>query len=128
MQQKYRELKMEERTIMDILEYSGDGFNVIKRFGSWRIGFLKYSERFSVFNQLERHMATDESFALLNGDATLYTDLQSVKMEKCKLYNISKGEWHHIVVSKDATVIVIENSDTSAENTEIRFLKGNAEQ
>ena len=43
-------------------------------------------------------------------------------MEKCKVYNVKKGLWHHIVVSEDATVLVVENSNTTKENTERKYL------
>ena len=98
--------------------FSGDDFKILTMFEGWKIGFLRYSERFSEFNQLERHINTDEVFVLLEGSATLHTEKENVKMEKCSVYNIPKGEWHHITVSKDATVMVVENSDTSKENTE----------
>lgn len=39
-------------------------------------------------------------------------------MEPLKYYNIRAGQWHHIVVSKDARVLVAENSDTSRNNTD----------
>ena len=39
-------------------------------------------------------------------------------MESGIIYNVPKGEWHHIVVSEDALVMVVEDSDTSKENTE----------
>jgi hypothetical protein len=28
------------------------------------------------------------------------------------------GEWHHIVVSPDASVLIVENADTSAANSD----------
>ncbi len=99
-------------------EFSGEDFKVMMQFEGWKIGFLRYSERFSEFKQLERHLETDEAFALLSGEATLYTENERVTMEKCKLYNIPKGEWHHITVSQDATVMVVENSSTNKGNTE----------
>ena len=41
-------------------------------------------------------------------------------MEQGVVYNVKKGEWHHIVVSEDAAVLVAENSDTGPDNTEKR--------
>lgn len=98
--------------------YSGDDFKPLVGLKTWRVAFLRFSERFSKFDMLERHTETDEVFVLLEGEATLYTDAETVRMEKCAIYNIPCGEWHHITVSTDATVLVIENSNTSAENTE----------
>lgn len=103
---------------MEIFDYEGEDFKAVMQFEGWKIGFLRYSERFSDFKILERHTQTDEAFVLLEGDAVIYENTESVKMEKRKLYNIKKGTWHHIVVSRDATVMVIENSNTSKENTE----------
>ena len=51
--------------------FSGNDFNVMMQYEGWKIGFLRYSERFSQFAQLERHMKTDEAFVLLSGEATL---------------------------------------------------------
>ena len=48
----------------------------------------------------------------------LYENHEPCEMEKCKVYTIGRGVWHHIVVSEDATVMVVENADTSLENTE----------
>ncbi len=107
---------------MDILEFTGTDFKVMTEFEGWKIGFLRYSDRFSKFDQLERHLMTDEAFALLDGSAVLYTDTDKVEMEKAKLYNIPKGEWHHITVSQDATVMVVENSNTSKDNTERKYI------
>lgn len=104
--------------MMQIFDFDGRDYKVMMQFEGWKIGLLRHSDRFSKFTQLERHTKSDEAFALLGGSAVLYTEGESVKMEKCKLYNIPKGEWHHITVSEDATVIVIENSNTSKDNTE----------
>lgn len=99
-------------------KFNGNDFKVMMEFEGWKIGFLRYSERFSKFGILERHNETDEAFVLLAGNATLYTDENSCIMENGVLYNIPKGVWHHITVSEDATVMVVENSNTSKENTE----------
>lgn len=59
----------------------------------------------------------------LDGSAVLYTENEKIQMQKCTLYNIPKGEWHHITVSENATVMVAENSNTSRDNTEKKLLK-----
>ena len=40
-------------------------------------------------------------------------------MEPCKIYNVPQGTWHHIVVSEDVAVLVVENSDISKDNTDV---------
>ena len=109
--------------MIETSSFTGEDFLVVKQFENWKIGFLRFSKRFSVFDRLERHMLTDEAFILLDGQATLYTDTESVIMKKNTVYNIPKAEWHHIVVSKDATVMVVENSSTNEENTQIKFIQ-----
>ena len=103
--------------------FNGEDFKAVVSNEKWKIGLLRYSERFSCVSCFERHLKTDEAFVLLCGDAALYIKNQDgivveTKMELNTVYNVLKGEWHHIVVSRDATVLVIENSDTSKENTE----------
>lgn len=106
--------------MIEQFEFTGEDFKTVMESDGWKVGFLRYSQRFSEFKQLERHLKTDEVFVLLEGRAVLYTEDESCEMKKCTLYNIPKGVWHHITVSRDATVMVVENRDTSAENTEKR--------
>ena len=101
-------------------EYNGEDYKTVMGYGSWRIGLINYSERFSKFCALERHLETDEAFILLDGKATLYTDTERVEMQKRIVYNIPKGVWHHVVMSEDATVMVVENIDTDMSNSEIK--------
>ena len=109
--------------MIEKISFVGEDFKEVLDFESWRIGLIKYSDRFSKFDRLERHLFTDEAFILLDGQATLYTDKEQMQMEKCMVHNIPKGEWHHITVDKNTTVMVVENSDTCDDNTEIKFIK-----
>ena len=108
---------------MEKYSYNGEDFKAVLTTTDWKIGLLRFSERFSKPCVLERHLKPDEAFVLLNGSADLYIKnadetLEITPMENGVVYNIPKGEWHHIVVSRDALVMVVENSDTSKENTE----------
>jgi mannose-6-phosphate isomerase-like protein (cupin superfamily) len=104
--------------------FDGIDYKVVHEFEGWKIGFLRYSDRFSKFDRLERHLLTDEVFTLIDGEATIYTleeeTLVTTKMVKGKLYSVGKGTWHHVQVSKDALLLVVENSNTSRDNTEKR--------
>ena len=99
------------------------GFKVMVESGEWKVGMLCYNERFSRLGEMERHMLTDAVFVLVSGKATLYTDSEVVGMETNTVYTVPVGVWHHIVVSEDATVIVVENRNTSIENTEKRYFE-----
>jgi len=107
---------------LDIYDYNGPDFQVVHSFGSWRVAYLRRSPRFTPegMTQMERHMETDEIFVLLQGQATLLLgeDIVPQEMEQGKVYNIRKAVWHNILVSEDAKVLVVENTDTTAENSE----------
>ncbi len=98
--------------------YAGEGFKAIFSAKEWKVGILRHNERFASLTGFERHLKTDEAFVLLAGSATLYTECESCEMQPLIVYNIPAGEWHHITVSADATVLVVEDADTSAVNTE----------
>ena len=105
---------------IEILEHNGEGFSKIVCFGAWRVAFLRCEERLAHLKKLERHMETDEVFVLLEGKATLYIGLEKepFEMEPFKMYNVKQAVWHAIVVSEDAKVLIVENQDTTEENSE----------
>ena len=108
---------------MNTYKFDGTDFKAVFQTDEWKIGILRYSERFSKLGCFERHLKTPEIFVLLEGEATLYEkngngDIISISMEKNIVYEIEIAKWHHIVVSEDAYVLVVENSDTSKENTQ----------
>ena len=105
---------------LDIIDYTGAGYKPAMAFGAWRVAFLNYAECYDKIMKIERHMETDEVFMLLEGEATLIIGLEKtpVKMEKHKIYNVRKGIWHNIKVSEGAKVFIVENDDTTRENSE----------
>ena len=109
---------------MKSFQYTDADFKVVYQNEGWKIGLLRCSERFSALTRMERHLCTDEVFVLLSGQATLYVcrenkGLQEQPLERDTVYAVEQGEWHHLVVSAGATVLVAENGDTSKENTEV---------
>jgi len=104
------------------------GFNIIHTFDSWKVAFITYSNQYDELNVVKRHTQTDEAFMLIKGEAVLFTadgddDLITTRLEKEKLYIIKKNTWHHLQVSEDALLVVMENSNTSKENTQSREIK-----
>jgi len=108
---------------MDIYEHKGEGWQPLFDFEGWRIGMIHYDERFSKRVEDERHLFTDESFVLLKGNAVIYEEDEVYTMVPNKVYNVRKGLWHHLVLSEDAEVLVVENSSTARENSERRLVK-----
>ena len=108
---------------MEVFEHTGNGWKSLFDFEGWRIGMIRYDERFSKRKEDERHLLTDEAFILLKGNAVIYEEDVSYVMKPYKVYNVKKGLWHHIVLSKEAEVLVVENSSTTRENSERRLVK-----
>lgn len=113
-----------------VRSFRGDGYSVVQESGSWKIAIMNYAERFSRLQPIifEKHFFTDECFVLLQGEAELLTipgddpedareKVESTMLLPNCVYCVEKGTWHHIWASEDCKVIVIENRDTSMENT-----------
>lgn len=105
----------------------GSGFDTVHTFEGWKVAFITCAEQYGELKIVKRHTQTDEAFVLVKGEATLYTadgdePLQTTVLETEKLYVVKKNTWHHLQVSEDALLVVIENSDTTKENTESRTI------
>ena len=106
----------------------GSGFDTVHTFENWKVAFVTHAEQYGELKIVKRHTKTDEAFLLVKGEATLFTadgdePLDITALQKEKLYVVKKNTWHHLQVSEDALLIVIENSDTSKENTESKDIK-----
>ncbi len=113
-------------------EFSDEGMARVYENEKWTVGIKNWKPANDVANIdcLERHNKTDELFVLLQGSCTLIFanevnggyDFQGVKMEKNKVYNIPKSLWHNTITTKDTKLILIEDSNTSMDNSEILSL------
>lgn len=112
---------------MDVIRYEGEGYSSVVKFAGWRIGLINPSEKFDKLTFFERHNLTDEVFILLSGNATLYTadkehNYESHEMKNGLLYKVRAAEWHAVTLEDGALVMVVENVDTSKENSEYFYL------
>lgn len=105
---------------IEVKHYTGEGYDRTHIFGTWCVAYLSWTAEYNKNTYMERHMKTDEVFVLLKGEATLMIgeNREPVKMEVGKIYNVKVGTWHNILVSRDASVLIAENSDTDKSNTE----------
>lgn len=113
---------------LERIDYNGEGYKPVHRFQDWMIAVLNYGDvvKKASMDKLERHLNTDEIFVLLKGEAYLIiggtgdvpSDIKVVHMEADTIYNVQKNMWHHILMSPDAKVMLVENSDTCSENSE----------
>ncbi|MGN0422811.1 MAG: cupin [Lachnospiraceae bacterium] len=123
---------------MEILQYAfeGEGMQRVFENEKWTVGIKNWKPANDItgIDCLERHNLTDELFVLIAGSCTLVyanetengLELGSVHMEPNKVYNIPATLWHNTVTCKDTKMILIEDSNTSMDNSDILSL--NAEQ
>jgi ureidoglycolate hydrolase len=125
-----------EDQLLVIREYLGEGYQPLIDFGSWRVAILRWEpdSRAEQIEFLERHTQTDEVFVLLEGRATLIIggnqgkvdDIQAEVMANGKLYNVKQNTWHSALLSRNASILIVENRDTGKVNSE--FFQLTAEQ
>jgi hypothetical protein len=114
--------------LIEIKSYDGEGYKPLIDFGSWRVAILRWEEALLPGNirSMERHTQTDEVFVLLEGMATLILGGNGALvdciipqlMELGKVYNIKQHVWHTVILSQDASILIVENQDTGVENSE----------
>ncbi len=109
---------------LEIKEFNGNGYDRTHIFKSWCVAFLTQDDEIKNNTYMERHLETDEVFVLLKGSAVLYIgeEREPVNLEMYKIYNVTAGTWHSIECSEDASVLIVENSDTVKENSEYKQL------
>jgi len=115
---------------LESYEYTGEGYERTMHYDQWRVALANFGDSFNreKFCKIERHMLTDEVFVLLTGKATLIIgkELKQVEMEPGKIYNVKAAVWHACWMSEDAKILIVENHNTSKDNTEYLAVEGAA--
>ena len=116
-----------KKEYIDVTAYAGEGYKPMIDFEAWRVAILRYCEELEIQNlkTMQKHNKTDEVFVLLSGNCALFTggngevidEIDAIAMEPLQLYNVKKGTWHTHTLDKDATVLIVENRDTSDLNS-----------
>lgn len=117
-----------DETLLEIREYQGAGYQPLVDYGDWRVAILRYLDELQPerIDSMERHTETDEVFVLLLGQGVLIMGgcgaqverIFSQVMERGKIYNVKRNAWHTILLSRDASVLLVENRDTGEHNSE----------
>lgn len=119
-----------DQELLEVTEYEGPGYRPLVYFEGWRVALLNDDPsrfRRETMPYLERHNETDEVFVLLSGSCTLYIGegrgqspdaIRAVPLEPKKLYNVKKGVWHNLTGDEAMTLLIVENADTSKQNSE----------
>jgi ureidoglycolate hydrolase len=118
---------MDER-MLEVKTYDGEGYCPLIDFDTWRVAILRWEAPIQPekFTSMERHTQTDEVFVLLIGQATLVLggnssrvdSIHPQKMEMGYLYNVKRNAWHTVMLSQDASILIVEEKNTGPENTE----------
>jgi ureidoglycolate hydrolase len=121
-----------DETVLEIREYIEEGYKPLVDYADWRVAILNYIDelRPDQNTRMERHMETDEVFVLMRGRTVLFMGGNSPQvevitpqvMEPGKLYNVKKGAWHNILMTRDASILLVENRNTDDDNSEYFYL------
>jgi ureidoglycolate hydrolase len=113
---------------LEIREYLGEGYKPLVDYGAWRVAILRFIDELlpERIDRLERHCQTDEVFVLLAGSATLLVGGSGASPEGLftevlipgKLYNVKMNVWHSTLLSREASILIVENRDTGEGNSE----------
>lgn len=117
---------------IDVLSFEGEGMTRVFENEKWMVGVKNWKPANDItgIDCLERHNKTDELFVLLAGRCTLLyanevnggIELGAVEMEPMKVYNIPATLWHNTVTQKDTKMVLIEDSSTGMDNSDILSL------
>ncbi|WP_312369775.1 hypothetical protein [Lachnoclostridium sp.] len=112
---------------IEVVSYDRDGYQPLIDFESWRVAILNYCDELSIdqIENMQKHNKTDEVFVLLEGECTLFTggmgdsleEIDAIFMEPNRIYNVKKGVWHTHTLNQQGKVLIVENRDTSDENS-----------
>jgi hypothetical protein len=113
---------------LQVRDFEGEGFKPLITFDGWHVAILRYlcdirPERIAT---MERHTETDEVFVLTKGRGILLvggngSEVEGVfskSMSIGTIYNVRCSVWHTILLSQDASVLVMENRNTGKQNSE----------
>jgi hypothetical protein len=114
--------------LLQIREYNDEGYRPLIDFNGWRVAILNYIDEIHprINKKMERHCRTDEVFVLLRGRVTLLIGGNGPQLESAipqplemgKLYNVKQNTWHTVLMSRDASILLVENTDTAEANSE----------
>lgn len=114
---------------IEVSSYEKEGYSPVVDYMEWRVAILNYIDELEIENitTMQKHNETDEVFVLLKGNCTLITggkgdsveEIDSIKMEPYKLYNVKRGVWHTHTLDKEGSVLIIENRNTCDDNSPI---------
>jgi len=109
--------------MIQIYEHSGKGYNPFIIRNGWQVAQLNHLDEQGLEGivKVDMHLQTDEVFILLRGIAVLVVaaahgpetlQFECVRMRPGITYNIPVNTWHNIAMDRDASVLIVERSNT----------------
>lgn len=121
-----------EEGLLQIRDHQGEGYKPLVDFVNWRVAMLlpEIQQGPPQYSSMERHLETDEVFVLTRGSGTLIIggngpqpqEIAAQGMVVGTIYNVREGAWHTVSLSSDAAVVIVENRDTTEQNSEYAAL------
>lgn len=112
---------------LEVSSFNGEGYLPLIDFESWRVAELRYIDELEPdrIDNMQKHNETDEIFVVLEGDFTLFFggngdeigEIEAIKLEPLKLYNVKKGTFHTHTPEKNCTCLIVENKNTTDDNS-----------
>ena len=131
-------MKNIDEHLLEIHNCEGTGYKPLIDYDKWRVAILRYSDELlpERIITMQRHNETDEVFVLLEGRCILFigevndtiTSITGIDLEPQKIYNVKRGVWHSHTLSSDASVLIVENRDTTNQNSPKKFLNDHQRQ
>lgn len=108
--------------LIETYVHKGAGYNPFFIKNDWQVAQLNYVKEQDPANisKIDMHLLTDEIFILLKGNAVLIgaVERDGVLIFECKkmlegiTYNIPVNTWHNVAIEKEASMIIVEKSNT----------------
>lgn len=113
---------------IEVIDFPAEDYMPLKDYDGWRVAVLRHCENTNMekIRWMQKHMETDEVFVLLDGRCTLIlaengdtpsANYKMIEMEPHRLYNIKRGFWHNHVLDDKGEVLIVENRDTTDDNS-----------
>lgn len=119
--------------LIEAYRHSKEGYNPYLIGPKWQVAQLNFQPDLApdAIEKMDVHHHTDETFLLMAGQAVLIAaeirqnsiEFELINMKSRVLYNIPRGCWHNIALSKDAEVLITEDANTHLGDYEFHFLK-----
>ena len=124
--------------LLEIHQHEGLSYKPLVDFANWGVAVLNFSPDLLPENltRMQRHNETDEVFVLLQGQCILFvgegresvTRIHAEDLQPGKIYNVKQAVWHTHALSPGAKVLVVENRDTTYDNSPFAPLSAEQQQ